>query len=89
MDYGHYIYASMIEDGFDPLHASMVCDALNATYFNSLEYDRTDNLRIARTWVDGEVEDFEKRRERGCCGSFESGVPVEMGTIWIGFNYGH
>lgn len=53
-----------------------------------LEY--VDNYRAYRRSDGFLKEEFEKARERGCCGCYEVGVVAENGAHWIvGCNYGH
>jgi hypothetical protein len=55
---------------------------------HDLEY--ADTYRGYRVGdIDGENE-FDRSRDAGCCGSFESNVILENGDKWIiGCNYGH
>ena len=56
-------------------------------YFNE-EYQ--DNLRFARSWIAEEMDEYERIREGGCCGSIETSESVMGGgSILFGFNYGH
>ncbi len=49
-----------------------------------------DNLRFARSWIAEEMDEYERIRERGCCGSIETSESVTGGgSILFGFNYGH
>jgi hypothetical protein len=53
-----------------------------------LEY--VDNIRWARKWDGGAAEAYEKARDGGCCGSYDTEVETESGDVWLlGCNYGH
>lgn len=80
-----------LDEEFDDLRANGWTDAelatLRAFYAESEsdEYDYQDNYRMARVGNDEEVAEYERIRQRGCCGHFDE---VRDGVMF-GFNYGH
>ena len=54
-------------------------------------FEYADNFRVAETSSSAELEEYERRREGGCCGSHdEEYLDEETGReFMIGCNYGH
>jgi len=54
---------------------------------NDLEY--ADNLRVAVVGDHDQMDYYEDKRARGCCGSFDIRVTIDGVKFDIGCNYGH
>lgn len=88
--WGKYFEQELLAKGFWLDDCERIIDYLYQTYQNDQDYNYVDNLRIARSWIDEEIKEYERKRDNGCCGCFEGGVTSGCGrTIRIGFNYGH
>lgn len=75
-------------DDFDPAHLDKI-EWWLANRWEVGDYYNCHGLRVARTWIPEEVEAFEAGREERTHGATqEGGIPTDLGTIWIGFNYG-
>lgn len=48
-------------------------------------YDCVDNVRVANIHSKNQIRKYNKQKDEGCCGSFDTVV----GNWMIGFNYGH
>jgi hypothetical protein len=84
--------AEFVALGYEDYHMDIVTDYLRDTFLNPETtdlFEYADNFRIARTWEQGEVEHYDKKRDGGCCGFHDTGLNTERGTIRVGWNYGH
>jgi hypothetical protein len=54
---------------------------------NDLEY--ADNLRVAVVGDHAQMDYYEDKRARGCCGTFDIRVTIDGKKFDIGCNYGH
>ena len=83
--FGHYIRA-LRANGYSNEEVLLVQDFL---YEVMDSHDCWDRFRVARSWIEAEVKEYERIRESGCHGFFDGGLTSEKGTIRVGFNYGH
>ena len=75
-------------EDFDPAHLDKI-EWWLATRWETGDYEHCHGIRIARTGIPEEVEKFEKERGYNHGPAMqEGGVDTDLGTIWIGFNYG-
>ena len=94
---GWYGWYGLDDDGWSRHHIDIARDYMVKLKSETLEggrhnidlFEKADNHRFARSWVQGECEEYDKAREKGCCGFHDVGLNAEEGTIRVGWNYGH
>ena len=78
---------------YNPDETSMTVEekAWNALWYeigrDDLEY--ADNFRVARKDSPKQMEDYNKRVQRGCCGYMDTHIKIDGVKFIIGCNYGH
>lgn len=79
-----------LEDRYrDPDVVESILWHLNKTYFNDNEFEYADNLRIAEVGNCVEMNEYEEKRRRGCCGFHDAVIHTKNRVFMVGFNFGH